>query len=120
MDYISLKSKSTTSRKSWESLEVCIDVMADRITVLNVKKLYEFFLKYTYKENWTTERDEKYFSKNVRWLADVLRQDKTFKLKYCKHYILPYKKRAVKQNFNYKLAINTHVKVILERRKVKQ
>lgn len=87
---------------------------------VNVKKLYEFFLKYTYKENWTTERDEKYFSKNVRWLADVLRQDKTFKLKYCKHYILPYKKRAIKQNFNYKLAINTHVKVIFERRKVKE
>lgn len=86
---------------------------------VNVKKLYEFFLKYTYKENWTTERNEDYFSGNVRWLADTLRQDKAFKLKYCKHYILPYKKKKVYKDLNYKMAINTHVKVILERRKGK-
>lgn len=83
---------------------------------VNVKKLYEFFLKYTYKENWATERGEDYFSGNVRWLAEYLSAH-GFKLKYCKHYILPYKRKRVKLDFNYQMRINTHVKVILDRKK---
>lgn len=87
---------------------------------VNVKKLYEFFLKYTYKENWATERNEDYFCSTVRQVASELVKGRyDFKLKYCKHYILPYKKKSVKQNFNYKMVANTHIKVILERKKKK-
>lgn len=84
---------------------------------VSVKKLYEFFLKYTYKENWATEKQENYFSDNVRWLVDELRKDKVFKLKYLRHYMLPYKRKKVYLDFGYKMRINTHVKLILKRKR---
>ncbi len=78
----------------------------------DVKSLYEFFLKYTYKENWTTEKEEIYLGINM-FLFEI--QLNGFKSKYCKQYILPYKRKAVYRDFNYRMRAKTHVKVIYQR-----
>lgn len=82
------------------------------------KSLYEFFLKYTYVDNWATEKQENYFSSNILDTTQDLYK-RGFRCKYCKHYTLPYKKREVLQHFGYKMRANTHVKLILEQRREK-
>lgn len=79
----------------------------------NIKSLYEFFLKYTYKENWESEKQEEYFC-NTK--LSFVRALTNFTCKYVKHYTLPYKKRQVKKDFGYKMRAYTHVKMILERK----
>lgn len=84
----------------------------------SVQSLYQFFLKYTYVENWATEKQENYFSDNIlNTTKDLYKSD--FRCKYCKHYILPYKKKEVLKHFGYRMRANTHVKLILEQRREK-
>lgn len=84
----------------------------------SVQSLYQFFLKYTYVENWATEKQENYFSDAVFQTDQALLQA-GFKCKYCKHYTLPYKKKEVLKHFGYKMRAKTHVKLILEQRREK-
>lgn len=82
-----------------------------------IVSLYEFFLKYTYIDNWETEKQEEYFCNNTLCFFQGITHP--FELKYCKHYILPYKKKQVLKDFGYKMRATTHVKLICERRKIK-
>lgn len=87
----------------------------------STKQLYEYFLKYTYKENWATEKQEEYFGRqksNVWKFAEALSPE-MFYFKYWKHYILPYKKKQVLADFGYKMRCNTHVKAIIQRKQPK-
>lgn len=76
------------------------------------QSLYEFFLKYTYTQNWETEVKENYFSGLAKRFIDSLTN--TQKVLYCKHYILPYKKEQVLKDFGYKMKAKTHIKLIVQ------
>lgn len=91
---------------------------SDRYTV---RRLYEYFLKYTYVENWETEKHESYFGrgKSNAWKFAQALSPEQFYFKYWKHYILPYKKKQVLADFGYKMRCNTHVKAIIQRKKPK-
>ncbi len=89
-------------------------MLASSLSDNSLETLYEFFLKYTYKENWETEDKEQYFSVNVSYFYYKLAS--AFSIKYMKHYILPYKKKQVYCDFGYKMHAKTHIKYILEKR----
>lgn len=94
-----------------EQLRLFYDVFRN-----NVTSLYEFFLKYTYTKNWATEKEEIYLGHNVWDFGKCLRG---FKSKYCKQYILPYKRKTVYHDFKYRMRAKTHVKAIFEKKKTK-
>lgn len=85
------------------------------------KLLYEFFLKYTYKENWDTEVQEIYLcNKAFDFCTTLGGINKTFNpypffISYFKTYILPYKKKEVQKKFGYKMRYPTHIKFILNK-----
>lgn len=75
-----------------------------------METLYEFFLKYTYLNNWSTECQEAYFGRpkdsgyhknNVYQLCKSVFFYPDFRVTYCKHYLLPYKKKQVLKEFSY-------------------
>lgn len=92
-----------------------LDIYRNSLYDYSVQSLYQFFLKYTYVENWATEKQENYFSDAIfKTDQDLLKSG--FRCKYCKHYTLPYKKKEVLKHFGYKMRAKTHVKLILERK----
>lgn len=86
------------------------------------KILYEFFLKYTYNENWDSEVKEVYFCNHAwefcRQLGGFPKAHHyyPFDITYFKTYVLPYKKKEIKKQFGYRMKYPTHIKFILRRR----
>lgn len=80
-----------------------------------IRQMYEFFLKYTYIENWETESREDYFANRAFALANILVASKTssWKALYQEHYVLPYKRDQVMKDFGYCMIYPTHCKYIL-------
>ena len=80
----------------------------------NNKNLTHFLLKYKYVEpNWDREVKENYlpiYRENL--LATI---PSSYNIIYHEHYILPYIKNLVKDDFGIELKDNTHFKLILER-----
>lgn len=91
----------------------------------DTRLIYEYFLKYSYVENWDTEKLENYLSNNASFLIGNLTDSykilrKPFVKSYFETYTLPYKKMKVKEDFNYDMILPTHVKAILTRIKEKE
>lgn len=79
----------------------------------NILNTYEYFLKYTYKENWETEVKERYFNSFAREFMMCLVA--RYGYKYIKRYVLPYKRKQVYKDFHYRMNIPTHIKLIIEK-----
>ena len=120
---------SILPKKYYEELRKCMDFAKHTDSILDkdqkdmfnyiyrlwgVQSVYEFFLKYTYKENWESEAEEEYFC-NIK-LSYIMALICNFTCRYEKHYTLPYKKKQVEKDFGYKMCAYTHVKMILERK----
>lgn len=77
--------------------------------------LIHFLLKYRYIQNWNREVRENYFPITIEQILNKIDHDK-YKVIYCKHYILPFLKNKVKEDFGITLVDNTHFKLLLERK----
>ena len=78
------------------------------------KNLYEFFLKYTYTQNWDTEVKEHYFNKELMRLIESMDED--FERTYWCQYVLPFKRNEILEKFGYEMTHPTHLKAIFTRR----
>ena len=78
------------------------------------KNLVHFLLKYRYTENWKRESKENYLP--------ILREEllsnipPTYTVEMHEHYILPFLKNKVYQDFGITIKDTTHIKLILKRR----
>lgn len=82
--------------------------------IYNNKNLVHFLLKYKYIENWEREVAENYFPITTERLLSIIPDN--YEIVYFNHYILPYTKEIIKQDYGIDLKDNTHVKLLLRRR----
>lgn len=112
---------SATEREKLELIETRIiekeEDLLHLIGDLRTLVLYEYFMKYTYIENWETESREWYFCNRIWEFRNRLlgRKADRYKLQYEKRYVLPYKREQVLQDFGYELRFPTHYKAILSK-----
>lgn len=76
--------------------------------------LYEYLLKYEFEYNWENEIKEFYLHNNIKLFETWVY--KLFDLTYEKNYILPYRKKKVKEDFGFDMVLPTHRQIILERK----
>lgn len=75
--------------------------------------LVHFLLKYRYETNWNREVKENYLPISLENL--IARIPKGWDPVDYKHYVLPFTRRTIKQDFNIDLQDPTHLQLILER-----
>ena len=83
------------------------------LTLLNtVDYVTEFFLKYTYVENWEREKDEVYL---WDWM-DILNQHFVgiYNVKFENNFYIPFIRERIKNDFDIDWNINTHRKVLYQ------
>lgn len=81
-------------------------------SVYQNENLVHFLLKYRYNMNWHREVNEDYFSVQYEKFFQLIPD--CWKIIYHDHYILPFIKNVVKEDFDIELTDNTHLKLILE------
>ena len=79
------------------------------------KEWIHYLMKYRYKDNWEREVRKDYFPLTVEKLFEILPTDK-YKVVYFKHYILPFTKEKIREDFGIELTDETHVQILLERK----
>ena len=102
--FIDLSDKLIAIIKNYERHKISLSLTAI---------MYEFFLKYTYDANWDTEVEEMYLCNNAVELLKELYG--SFYVGYERVFTLPYKKKQVRERFNYTMKLPTHIQYILER-----
>ena len=77
-----------------------------------VDSFTEFFLKYTYVENWEREKDEVYL---WDWM-DILNQHfvSIYNVKFENRFYIPFIRERIKNDFDIDWNINTHRKVLYQ------
>ena len=81
---------------------------------LTVKRnMIHFLMKYRYQENWDREVRENYFPITVEHFLNLC--PKNYEIIYFNHYILPFNRSKIKDDFGIDLRDNTHVKILLKR-----
>ena len=82
-------------------------------SITNNKNLVHFLLKYQYAEpNWEREVKENYIP--LYWEDLLAMLPIKYSILYHEHYVLPYIKRQIKQDFEIELKDPTHLKMVLE------
>lgn len=84
-------------------------------SIKSQKNLLHYLMKYRYKENWNREVRENYFPITVEQLLSMIPTDK-YRIVYFSHYILPFNRNKILEDFGIELKDNTHVKILLERK----
>lgn len=83
-------------------------------SIENNKNLTHFLLKYQYLEpNWEREVKENYIPLYREDLLSMLPGG--YEIAYHEHFVLPWLRRAVRNDFGIELKDNTHLKLVLER-----
>ena len=77
--------------------------------------LIHFLMKYRYVQNWDREVRENYFPITVEQVLYKIDFNK-YNVVYFEHYILPFTKEKVKEDFEIELKDPTHFKLLLERK----
>lgn len=73
-----------------------------------------FLMKYRYVENWEREVKENYFAINLEMIEDIAQQY-GYEVMFKEHYMLPFTRDRVKEDFDVNLPENTHVKFIFKK-----
>ena len=76
--------------------------------------LIHFLLTYRYKENWYRELNEDYLPVDCENFMAMLPD--SYRMVYFDHYVLPFLRERVREDFEIDLTDRTHIKIILERR----
>lgn len=80
--------------------------------------ILDFLFKYRYIKNWKREKDEIYFPIDIEEFEKKLYLIiPNYSIIYKKHYILPYLKNKIKEDFDIDLVDNTHINFIFKRDK---
>ena len=82
-------------------------------SIENNKSLIHYFLKYRYTDNWSREVKENYMPITREELLSELPDN--YEITYHEHFILPFLKTKVEEDFGIELKDNTHLKLILKR-----
>ncbi|MFW6281187.1 MAG: class I SAM-dependent methyltransferase [bacterium] len=77
------------------------------------KNLVHFLLKYRYSENWEREVRENYFPLTREDFIRMIPEN--YEIEFHEHFILPFLKKTVKNDFGILLKDNTHFKMILRK-----
>jgi len=77
------------------------------------KNLIHFLLKYRYTDNWDREVRENYFPISREELLTSIPDN--YEIEFHEHFILPFIKNVVKNDFNIEIKDNTHLKLILRK-----
>jgi SAM-dependent methyltransferase len=75
--------------------------------------LVHFLLKYRYKTNWSREVNENYLPISLEDMINLI--PKNWDPIDFKHYVLPFIRQKVREDFNIDLQDSTHVQLILKR-----
>ena len=78
------------------------------------KNMIHFLLKYKYTENWSREVKENYMPIDLEKLYTII--PSTYEIVYFEHYIHPFIRQQVMNDFSIELKDNTHCKMILQRK----
>ena len=78
------------------------------------KNMIHFLMKYRYTVNWSREVRENYFPITIEDLFAKI-PDK-YEIVYFNHFILPFTREKIREDFNIELKENTHIKLLLKRR----
>jgi ribosomal protein L11 methylase PrmA len=73
--------------------------------------LIHFLTKYRYEANWNREVNENYFP--VMFESMISTIPKNFHITYIDHYILPFIRKTIYDDFHVNITDNTHLKLIL-------
>jgi SAM-dependent methyltransferase len=82
-------------------------------TIESNKNLIHFLLKYRYTDNWDREVRENYLPITREELLSSIPD--AYEIEFHEHFILPFLKNIVKQDFNITIKDNTHLKLVLKR-----
>jgi len=83
-------------------------------TIENNKNLVHYLLKYRYIPNWDREVKENYLPIFREELLSNIPSD--YEVIFHEHYVLPFLKEKVRDDFGIELKDNTHIKLILKRK----
>lgn len=83
-------------------------------TIENNKNLIHYLLKYRYIENWDREVRENYLPITVEDLIKLIPNH--YEIVYFNHYVLPFTRDKVMEDFGIELKDNTHIKMLLKRK----
>ena len=75
--------------------------------------LVHFLLTYRYVENWARELKENYLPMALEVFLNKV--PSRYHAVYMEHFVPPFLRKAVRQDFGIELADSTHLKIILER-----
>lgn len=78
------------------------------------RNLTHYLMKYRYKENWNREVRENYFPITIEQFLNIIPSN--YEIIYFNHYILPFTKDKIKEDFGIELRENTHAKFLLRRK----
>ena len=78
------------------------------------KNMVHFLMKYRYKANWSREVRENYFPISIEDLLAKIPSN--YEIMYFNHFILPFNREKIREDFGIELKDNTHVKLLLKRK----
>lgn len=107
VDYGVIGSKIPTTREHLKQFE---DIWG---SISKTKNFYHFLLKYRFLENWNREVKENYLPITVEEFLSLIPDN--YRIDYSEHFILPFLKRKVEEDFGIVLKENTHFKLILRK-----
>lgn len=84
-------------------------------SIANNKNFLHFLMKYQYLENWEREVAENYLPLSTTRFFEMMPTD--YEVVIYNRYSLPYLGYCVKRDFNVEIADDTHVKILLRRKR---
>ena len=84
-------------------------------SVINVKNLVHYLLKYRWVINWERELEENYFSGNIDEF--LLLFNEQYNLNYLERFRVPFLDKCWKEDFDIEIEDKTHIKAIFELKK---
>ena len=128
-EYISIRDlmiSSSAYRKSDINDMLLVSSKADKKQLSDFTSIYgdlgkqnnllHFLMKYRYLENWDREVEENYFPITVEEMLSFVPTDK-YRIVYFNHYILPFNRDKIMEDYNFEIKDNTHVKILLQKKR---
>lgn len=79
------------------------------------KSMLHYLLKYRYKSNWDREVKENYLPIMLEELLSKI-PTSAYEIVYFNHYILPFTKEKVQEDFGIELTDSTHIQILLRKK----
>lgn len=81
-------------------------------SVQDRKNMIHFLMKYRYTVNWSREVRENYFPITIEDLFSKIPEE--YEIVYFNHFILPFNREKIRDDFDIELKENTHIKMLLK------